>query len=153
MVFLYIAAAVCMVLCIAGVALAAYALRRFRRWRGSVMERLADLDAMVAAVPGVIRKESAERIEKATFGRGLVFDSMEEAVCTIYNEHTRRLETLPSCTSELIKQELAHDRELTEEKEAEEKGKKRDLIDEFFGVFNYGLADAMRAAKAECDDE
>jgi hypothetical protein len=78
---------------------------------------------------------------------------VEELLCTIYDEHTKRLDDIPRNTSGLIKLELAHEREVSEEKEAEEKGKKRDLIDEFFGVFNYGLADAMRAAKAESGAE
>ena len=94
MIFLYIAASVCMALCAAEIVLGIYALRAFRKWRGSVLRRFSELEAMIAAVPNVLREQQ-------------------------------------------------------EDAEAEEKGKKRDLIDEFFGVFNYGLADAMRAAKAE----
>lgn len=64
MIFLYIAAAFCMALCAANAALGVYALRRFRKWRGSVLKRFADLDAMIAAVPSVLEEDREERHEK-----------------------------------------------------------------------------------------
>lgn len=92
MVFLYIAAAVCLALCAAQLALCIRALHVFRKWRVFAMKRFAELGAVVGAI-------------------------------------------------EKIAAQSTHD--------AEENGKKRDLIDEFFGVFNYGLNDALRAAQAD----
>jgi len=57
MLFLYIAAAVCVVVCAANAVMLALALRAFCKWRGSVLARFADLDAMIAALPAVLREE------------------------------------------------------------------------------------------------
>jgi len=65
MVFLYIAASVCMALCAGCAALDIYALRRFRKWRGSVLARLADLDAMIAAMPSVLEDVRGDAEERA----------------------------------------------------------------------------------------
>jgi len=68
MIFLYIAASVCMVLCAGCAALVGYALWRFRKWRGSVLARFMDLDAMIAAMPSVLedaRDDAAERDAQA----------------------------------------------------------------------------------------
>jgi len=65
MIFLYIAASICAVMCAANVALCFYALRVFRKWRGSVMARFADLDAMIAALPAVLREELSAREQEA----------------------------------------------------------------------------------------
>ena len=64
MIFLYIAASVCMVLCAGCAALVGYALWRFRKWRGSVLARFADLDAMIAALPSVLEDARDDAVER-----------------------------------------------------------------------------------------
>lgn len=64
MIFLYIAASVCMVLCAGCAALVGYALWRFRKWRGSVLARFMDLDAMIAALPSVLEDARDDAVER-----------------------------------------------------------------------------------------
>lgn len=64
MIFLYIAASVCMVLCAGCAALVGYALWRFRKWRGSVLARFMDLDAMIAAMPSVLEDARDDAVER-----------------------------------------------------------------------------------------
>lgn len=68
MIFLYIAAALCVGMSAAALVLVVLGLRRFRKWRGMVMRRLTDLDAMIAALPSVLddsREEAEERDARA----------------------------------------------------------------------------------------
>ncbi len=64
MIFLYIAASVCMVLCAGCAALVGYALWRFRKWRGSVLARFMDLDAMIAALQSVLEDARDDAVER-----------------------------------------------------------------------------------------
>lgn len=64
MIFLYIAASVCMVLCAGCATLVGYALWRFRKWRGSVLARFMDLDAMIAAMPSVLEDVRDDAVER-----------------------------------------------------------------------------------------
>lgn len=69
MVFLYIAASACMALCAGCAVIGIYALRKFRKWRGSVLERFTDLDAMIAAMPSVLEDARDESEENAAQGK------------------------------------------------------------------------------------
>ena len=69
MIFLYIAASVCMALCAGCAVIGIYALRRFRKWRGSVLARFADLDAMIAAMPSVLEDVHGDAEERAAEGK------------------------------------------------------------------------------------
>ena len=157
MVFLYIAAAVCMAMGAAEIVLALYALRRFRKWRGSVLARFADLDAMIAALPSVISKESAERMEKATFGHGLIFNSVEEAIVSLYTGQTIAFDdVLPRRTQEIVKQELKNALEdadaSLEEQNAKDKKNGVDITDEVMNLWRYSVADAFNALHKDGGD-
>ena len=69
MIFLYIAASVCMALCAGCAVIGIYALWRFRKWRGSVLARFADLDAMIAAMPSVLEDVHGDAEERAAEGK------------------------------------------------------------------------------------
>lgn len=69
MIFLYIAVSVCMALCAGCAVIGIYALRKFRKWRGSVLARFADLDAMIAAMPSVLEDVHGDAEERAAEGK------------------------------------------------------------------------------------
>ena len=141
MLFLYIAAAVCVVFCAANVLFCVLALRAFRKWRGSALARFADLDAMIAAMPDVLLQESRNRLDPR-----LAFRSLEEAVCAAYMDGQRNTISVKHQIEEAVRK--AEDaRDAKEEASAQDKKDGIDITDDVMSIWKYSVADAFKAAR------
>jgi hypothetical protein len=155
MIFLYIAASVCMALCAGCAVIGIYALRRFRKWRGSVLARFTDLDAMIAAMPSVLLDDSKSRLSPA-----MTFRSIEEAVCAMYGAidgiSQRSVEMTPKKIREIVKQELKNALEdadaSREERNAKDKKNGMDITDAVMSLWQYSMKDAFDAARGNRED-
>lgn len=146
MLFLYIAAAVCVVVCAANAVMLALALRAFCKWRGSVLARFDDLDAMIAALPDVMKQES-----KIRFGVKQQFDSVEEALCAVYGLSAETAARVMGIRSMLEETAKADDDE-REERSAQDRKKGVDITEDVMNMLRYSVEDAFGALRGNGGD-
>ena len=145
MLFLYIAAAVCVVVCAANAVTLLLAVRAFCKWRGSVLARFADLDAMVAALPGVMKQESELRMNPA-----LTFTSVEEAICAVYGLSTETAARLTGIRAMLEEKAEADDER--EERSAQDRKNGVDITEDVMNMLRYSVEDAFGALRGNGGD-
>ena len=146
MLFLYIAAAVCVVVCAADAVMMALALQAFRKWRGSVLARFADMDAMIAALPDVMKQESKMRMNPA-----LTFTSVEEALCAVYGLSAETAARLTGIRSMLEETAKADDGE-REERSAQDRKNGVDITEDVMNMLRYSVEDAFGALRGNGGD-
>ena len=146
MIFLYIAAAVCVVVCAANAVTLLLAVRAFCKWRGSVLARFSDLDAMIAALPDVMKQES-----KIRFGVKQQFDSVEEAICAVYGLSAETAARVTGIRSMLEEKEKADDDE-REERSAQDRKDGVDITEDVMNMLRYSVEDAFGALRGNGGD-